>query len=216
MQKILILLCLFALPLSVFAQLSVGIRGGYATSSYSYQASASNRSISVDGIGAPTFALVMEYFNSKNAGVELNFQHLTLGFRQFNSANALNQTELTYLKMPFLASFFAGRSGRFQLKAGPHLGFLLKAEDLERQYSGSNPRELPTFGSTADDPNKLMYGITVGAGISKLFGKSTISGEARFAYDFTNPESKGRVFDMRSTNIEFSLAYLFRIKERKE
>lgn len=207
---------LLALPLSALAQLSVGIRGGYATSSYSYQATASTRSTSVDGIGAPTFGVVVEYFNSKNAGIELNIQQLTLGFRQFNGDGELNQTELTYLKMPLLASFFAGRSGRFQLKFGPHLGYLLKAVDVTREYSGATPPEVPTYGGASDDPNRFMYGITAGAGLSKLFGKSTISGEVRFAYDFTNPESQDRIFDMNSTNLEFTLAYLFRIKEKKE
>ncbi|MBN7809353.1 PorT family protein [Algoriphagus sp. H41] len=215
MNKILFALLLLAMPLGAFAQLSVGIRGGYATSSYSYQGTSSTRSTSVDGIGAPTFAFVVEYFSSKNAGVELNLQQLTLGFRQFNADEKLNHTELTYLKAPFLASFFAGRSGRFQIKFGPHLGYLLKAEDISREYSGATPPELPTYGGAGDSPNKLMYGLTAGAGISKLFGKSTISGEVRFAYDFTNPEGQDRIYDMNSTNLEFTLAYLFRIKEWK-
>jgi hypothetical protein len=215
MTKILPIVFLLALPLTAFAQLSVGIRGGYATSSYSYQGTSSTRSRSVDGIGAPTFALVVEYFNAKNAGVELNLQQLTLGFRQADDDEKLNHTELTYLKVPLLASFFAGRSGRFQVKMGPHLGYLLKAQDVTREFSGATPPELPTYGGSSDSPNKLMYGLTAGAGISKLFGKSTISGEVRFSYDFTNPESKDRVFDMSSTNLEFTLAYLFRISERK-
>jgi hypothetical protein len=104
MLKTFIVVTLLALPMAAFAQLSVGVRGGYATSSYSYQATASNRSTSVDGIGTPTFALVVEYFNSKNAGIELNLQQLTLGFRQVNGEDELNQTDLTYLKMPLLAS----------------------------------------------------------------------------------------------------------------
>lgn len=207
-------LCLF--PAWAWAQLSVGIRGGIATSSYSYQATGGTRSRSVEGIAAPTYALVVEYFNSKNAGVELNVQQITLGFRQFSATEQLNQTEFTYLKIPFLASIFAGRSGRFQIKAGPHLGMLTSVKDVVRSYSGATPKELPTFGQAADSPNKLMYGITAGAGISKLFGKSTLSAEARFAYDFTNPESQNRIFDMNSTNLEFTLAYLFRVKERKE
>ncbi len=121
MFRILFVLILLVLPFGAYAQLSVGIRGGYATSSYSYQATASTRSASVDGIGAPTFAFVLEYFNSKNAGIELNVQQLTLGFRQFSIEEELNHTELTYLKFPLLASFFVGKSGRFQIKVGPHL-----------------------------------------------------------------------------------------------
>lgn len=215
MQKFLVFSFLLLLPLGALAQLSVGIRGGYATSSYSYQPLASTRSRSVDGIGAPTFAFVAEYFNSKNAGLELNIQHITIGFRQVNDNEEVNQTEFSYLKVPLLASFFAGRSGRFQIKFGPHLGYLLQAKDIARGFNDASPPEIPTYGGLGDMPNKLMYGITAGAGISKLFGKSTISGEVRFAYDFTNPESQDRIFDMNSTNLEFTLAYLFRIKERK-
>ena len=214
MNKALILFLFVLLPSLGWAQLSVGVRGGYATSTYSYQATAGTRSRSVDGISAPTFALVFEYFDSKNAGVELNVQQLILGFAQVNDAGQVNQTEFTYLKVPFLASIFAGRSGRFQIKFGPHLGFLTEAKDLKREYSGALPKELPTFGQVGDTPNTRMYGLTAGAGISKLFGKSTLSAEARFAYDFTNPESQDRIFDMSSTNLELTLAYLFRIKER--
>lgn len=216
MNKSILVLFFFLLSSASWAQLSIGIRGGYATSSYSYQATAGNRSTSVDGIGAPTFSIVVEYFNAKNAGIELNAQYLTLGYRQFNEEGDLNQTEFNYIKFPLLASFFAGRSGRIQIKVGPHLGQLRDASDVSREYSGGNPPELPTFGQPGDNPNKFMYGITAGGGISKLFGKSTFSAEVRFAYDFTNPESQDRVFDMRSTNLEFTLAYLFRVKERKD
>jgi len=207
---------LFLLPGIAFAQLSIGIRGGLSSSSYSYQATAGTRVKKVEGIAAPTFAVVLEYFDSKNAGVELNIQQLTLGFAQVSDAGKVNQTEFTYLKFPILASIFAGRSGRFQIKFGPHFGLLRQVEDLTREYSGATPKELPTFGKPSDAPNKRMYGLTGGAGISKLFGKSTLSAEARFAYDFTNPESQDRIFDMSSTNLEFTLAYLFRVKERKQ
>ena len=209
-------LILFLLPGIAFAQLSIGIRGGLSSSSYSYQATAGTRVKKVEGVAAPTFAVVVEYFDSKNAGVELNIQQLTLGFAQVNDAGKVNQTEFTYLKFPMLASIFAGRSGRFQIKFGPHFGLLRQVQDLTREYSGATPKELPTFGQPADAPNKRMYGLTGGAGISKLFGKSTLSAEARFGYDFTNPESQDRVFEISSTNLEFTLAYLFRVKERKQ
>uniref|UniRef100_UPI00404768DD outer membrane beta-barrel protein n=1 Tax=Algoriphagus sp. TaxID=1872435 RepID=UPI00404768DD len=196
MAKLFFWAILFFLPAIAMAQLSLGIRGGVTTSSYSYQATAGTR--------------------SKNAGVELNVQQLTLGFVQVNDAGKVNQTEFTYLKFPVLASIFAGRSGRFQVKFGPHFGVLRRVEDLSREYSGAIPKELPTYGQPADVPNKRMYGLTGGAGISKLFGKSTLAAEVRFAYDFTNPESQDRIFEMSSTNLEFTLAYLFRIKERKQ
>lgn len=199
------------------AQTSIGIRGGYATSSYSYRPSPNNRPVSVEGLGKPTFALVFEHFNAKNAGLEVNFQLLSIGFSQINEPEEgelfTNETQFDYLKVSILSSFFLGRSGRFQIKIGPHLGYLLQAKDIKREFSDATPSELPTFGNPGDNPRKVMYGLTAGAGISKLFGKSTISGEVRFAYDFTNPDSQDRIFDMSSTNLEFTLAYLFRIRE---
>lgn len=203
---------------AALAQTSVGIRGGYSTSTYSYRPTPSTRATSVDGIGAPTFTLVFEHFNAKNAGIEVNLQFLRIGFSQIEEESdpvKTNETQFDYLKVPILSSFFIGRSGRFQIKAGPHLGYMHQAKDITREYADATPPELPTFGGASDKPRKIMYGLTAGAGISKLFGKSTISGEVRFSYDFTNPEGNERIFDMSSTNLEFTLAYLFRVRDSK-
>lgn len=202
-----------------YAQTSVGIRGGYTTSSYSYRATPATRARSVPGIGRQTFALVFEHFNAKNAGIEINFQYLSIGFAQPNGDTApilINETEFSYLKMPLLSSFFLGKSGRFQIKVGPHFGYLLNAKDIRREFENSNGGILPPFGGVDNNPKKLMYGLTAGAGISKLFGKSTLAAEVRFAYDFTNPENMDRVFEISSTNLEFTLAYLFQVKGLKK
>lgn len=219
MNRVLLTSIFILASFAALAQTSVGIRGGYTTSTYSYRSTPSTRGISVDGIGAPTFALVFEHFNAKNAGIEVNLQFLRIGFTQFSDEDIepvlVNETQFDYIKIPMLSSFFIGRSGRFQIKAGPHLGYMLQAKDIQREFSDATPAEIPAYGGADDKPRKIMYGLTAGAGISKLFGKSTLAGEVRFGYDFTNPEGQDRIFDMSSTNLEFTLAYLFRIRESK-
>lgn len=219
MNRMILGLILLISSFSLNAQTSIGIKGGYTTSSFSYIPALNIRSQSVEGLSAPTFAFVFEHFNAKNAGIEVNIQYLSTGFNQniTDEEGVLftNETELNYLKLPMLASFFVGRSGRFQIKFGPHLGYLLSAKDVTREIIDSTIPEIPTYGGSDDNPKRLMYGLSAGAGISKLFGKSTISGEVRFGYDFTNPESQERIFDLNFTTLEFSLAYLFRIKEGK-
>ncbi|MBN3520680.1 PorT family protein [Algoriphagus lutimaris] len=219
MNRIILVLVLVISSFSLKAQTSIGIKGGYTTSSFSYIPSLNIRSISVDGLSAPTFAFVFEHFNAKNAGIELNIQYLSTGYSQnitdTEGAILTNETQLDYLKVPMMASFFVGRSGRFQIKFGPHLGYLLSANDIQRNIVDSSPPEIPTYGGADDNPKKLMYGLSAGAGISKLFGKSTIAGEVRFGYDFTNPESQERIFDLNFTTLEFTLAYLFQIKDAK-
>jgi hypothetical protein len=86
------------------AQTSIGLRGGFGSSSITYQPVPSSRRIDVPGISAPTFAFVIEHFSAKNAGVELNIQYLSLGFRQENKNDPeqINETQFEYLKIPIL------------------------------------------------------------------------------------------------------------------
>lgn len=201
------------------AQSSIGIRGGYATSAYTYRPASNIRNEGVSGMRAPTFSLVLEHFTAKNAGLEANFQWIRTGFRQVNEDDSLlpeNHTEFDYLKIPVLASFYAGKSGRFQIKFGPHVGYLMSARDVRREFSGASIPEIPTYGGAEDKPRRFMYGLNAGAGVSKLLGKSTLGAEIRLSYDFTNPESQGRIFDMNFTTIEMGLTYLFRVREEKK
>jgi hypothetical protein len=216
MQKLLagfLFLVLFGFS-EAWAQTSIGIRGGISSSSIRYRYEAGRAEVRAGGITAPTFALVIEHFASKNAGIQIEFQKITLGYTQSNELNQTNISEWDYLKVPFLANFYAGNSGRFHIKLGPHFGYMLQARDVQREFVGDNTN-LPTYGGPSDDPNRLMYGITVGAGLSKLFGKSTLEGDFRFSYEFGRPERQDRIFDMNSTNIEITLTYMFQFLKKK-
>ena len=217
MQKLIfsiMVLALLVLPVMVQGQTSFGIRGGYSVSSMSYRYSSGRPAVSTSGISAPTFAFVMEHFAGKNAGIQIEVQYLTLGFTQTDTILiGTNRTEMNYLKMPVLSNFYVGRGGRFHIKLGPHFGYLLNATDVQREFEG--PLFLPTYGGRRDKPRKFMYGLTAGAGLSSLFGKSTIEGDLRFSYEFGRPETQDRIFDMTSTNIEFTLTYLFQVAKTK-
>lgn len=197
-----------------FAQTSFGIRGGYSSSNITYRYEAGRPPIRTSGITAPTFAFVVEHFSNKNAGIQIELQYLKLGFTQEDELTmAVNQSEWEYLKVPFLSNFYAGRGGRFHIKLGPHFGYLLNATDIQRNFEGITV--LPTYGGPSDDPRRFMYGLTGGAGLSKLFGKSTLEGDVRFSYEFGRPEGQDRIFDMNSTNIEVTLTYLFQVAKTK-
>lgn len=195
------------------AQTSIGVRGGFSSSNYSYRPEPGRSVVRVGGIVDPTYAFVFEQFLAKNAGVQLEFQFLKLGYTQEDTLERVNQTELEYIKIPLLSNFYFGNKGRFHIKVGPHFGYLLNANDIRREYEG--PNLLPTYGRPDDAPNKIMYGLTGGAGLSKLFGKSTLAADLRFSYEFGRPENQNRIFDMNSTNLELTLSYLFQIIKPK-
>ncbi|WP_373495285.1 outer membrane beta-barrel protein [Aquiflexum sp.] len=196
------------------AQTSFGIRGGYSSSNITYRHAPGRPPIRTSGITAPTFAFVLEHFGNKNAGIQIELQYLKLGYTQEDELTlAVNQSEWDYLKVPFLSNFYAGRGGRFHIKLGPHFGYLMNATDTQRNFEG--PTIMPTYGGLQDDPRKFLYGLTAGAGLSKLFGKSTLAGDVRFSYEFGRPEKQDRIFDMNSTNIEITLTYLFQVAKSK-
>ncbi|WP_425437976.1 porin family protein [Mongoliibacter ruber] len=207
-------LLLTALPLLAEAQTSVGVRGGVSLSSLSYRYALGRPVQFSDGISAQTYSFVIEHFGQKNAGVQFELQYITLGYSQENDQLMVNRTEMDYLKMPLLSNFYFGRSGRFHIKLGPHLGYLLNARDVTREFDVEEV-ELPTYGQAGDDPKRLMYGLSLGAGISKLFGKSTLAADGRFSYEFGDPESQDRIFDLNTTTIEITLTYLFQIRKGK-
>lgn len=209
-----ILLFLLFSPFLAEAQTSVGFRGGVSLSSLSYRYALGRPIQFSDGITAQTYSFVVEHFGEKNAGLQFELQYITLGYNQENDQLLVNRTELDYLKMPLLSNFYFGRSGRFHIKLGPHLGYLLNARDVTREFE-VDVVELPTYGQAGDDPKRLMYGLSLGAGISKLFGKSTLAADGRFSYEFGEPESQNRIFDLNTTTIEITLTYLFQIRKAK-
>ena len=198
-----------AISLEVHAQTSAGIRGGVSISNVSYRPTIASMDYSVPGISTPTFSVVIEQFFAKHAGAQIEFQFITTGYEGTDTLNTGNETHFEYIKIPLLSNFYFGNTGRFHIKMGPHFGYLMEAKDVSRVIEGE--LLIPTYGQPGDEPKKLMYGLTAGVGISKLFGKSTLQGEVRYSYEFGRPESRNRIFDINFTNLEFTLAYLFQV-----
>lgn len=211
---ILLIFVITCLSNNVFSQISIGFRGGITSSSVTYRYQLGRSAVNTDGIRDFTYAFVIEYFGQKNAGLQLEIQSITLGYTQENDSLGINQSEWNYLKVPILSNFYFGNRGRFHIKIGPHFGYLLNAVDVSREFENP-PTGLPTYGQEGDDPNRFMYGLNLGAGLSNLFGKSTLAGDIRLAYEFGRLESQDRIFDMNSTTLEISLTYLFLIRKRK-
>lgn len=208
-MKLVGLIALIFIALGVQAQTSIGFKGGYTTSSGSYRITLGSFPRSLTGVTAPTYSFIIEQFFDKNAGAQIEFQFLTTGYAATDTINIGNEARFDYLKVPILSNFYLGNSGRFHIKLGPHIGYLLRAREISRPMEGN--LVIPTYGRPEDDPNRIMYGLTGGVGLSKLFGRHTVQAEARFSYEFGRPESQNRIFDLNFTQLEFTLAYLFMV-----
>src|SRR5690554_6730330 len=94
----------------VKAQTSIGFRGGVSQSSVSYRPSIASVTYKVPGVKLPVYGLVVEQFFSKNAGAQIEFQLLTLGYTGTDTLNTGNETHFDYLKIPLLSNFYLGNT----------------------------------------------------------------------------------------------------------
>lgn len=210
------LLLIVSAVTEIQAQTSVGVRAGFSSSNVTYRSRPGTPPIRTGDILAPTYSLVIEQFFSDNAGAQLEIQWLTHGFSEQDTLGNINESRLNYVKVPLLSNFYIGNKNRFHIKMGPHFGMLLNASDISRTHETNEFgfAAMPRYGREADDPQRFMYGLTGGVGLSRLLGRNTIQAELRFGYEFGRPESMERVFDMNFTNLELTLSYLFAVIRR--
>ncbi|HSJ69083.1 MAG TPA: porin family protein [Anditalea sp.] len=198
------------------AQTSIGVKAGYSSSNVTYRSRPGTPPRRTGDVLAPTYSLVIEQFFSNNAGAQLEVQWLTHGYAEQDTLGNINESRLNYLKIPLLSNFYIGNKNRFHIKMGPHFGMLLNAQDIVRTHETNDLglAAMPMYGREADAPQRFMYGLTGGVGLSRLLGRNTIQAELRFGYEFGRPESLERVFDMNFTNLELTLSYLFAVIKR--
>lgn len=201
---------------TLHAQTSIGVRAGISSSTVGYRSLPGTPVRRTGDVRAPTYSFVLEQFFSDNAGAQIEVQWLTHGYSEADTLGNINESRLDYLKVPFLANFYMGNNNRFHIKMGPHFGLLMNASDIARTFETNDLGHpaMQMYGREMDQPQRIMYGLTGGVGLSRLLGKHTIQAEIRFAYEFGRPESQDRIFDMNFTNLELTLSYLFAVIRR--
>ncbi|WP_164675177.1 outer membrane beta-barrel protein [Anditalea andensis] len=217
MLKILLSLSLLLFVIAdMQAQTSLGVRAGYSSSNVSYRSAPGAPPRRTGDVLTPTYSFVIEQFFADNAGVQLEVQWLTHGYAEQDTLGNVNESRLNYMKVPVLSNFYIGNKNRFHIKMGPHFGMLLNASDIRRTHETNDLGlpSMPQYGRETDAPQRFMYGLTGGVGLSRLLGRNTVQAELRFGYEFGRPEGLDRVFDMNFSSLELTLSYLFAVIRR--
>jgi hypothetical protein len=211
----LIILCFFALPTLLSAQLELGFRAGL------------NMSEATDLRATNGDLIKAAQLNGINAGIFANIQlgsimalqpEITFSQKGFiaswDGSDSSSTLNTSYLDMPVMVEvgFAVGKKIRVFANAGPNVSYLIKAE--EEFYNALNNETITTeYNFEVESLERLDLGVNFGGGISLRMKRWKYTLDARYnmglkeimasedAMDFVN-NAKHRV-----TNISVGISY---------
>lgn len=170
-------------------------------------------------------ACTFRYAEEKLFGLAAELGYTTRGWKEdFQESPLKYSRSLTYITLPLMTHInFGGRRGKCFFNLGPEFCYMI-ASHISANFDYSNPGpdvqwpERNRMTEQLDMPvaNRFDYGITAGVGGEfYITPRQSITLEVRYYFGLGNifRSSKADVFSAsRSTSIEASVGYYFRIK----
>ncbi len=166
--------------------------------------------------------LNFRYIEEKHFGfiVEANWEQR--GWKEdFEDLPYSYSRTVNYIQIPFLAHIYFGNRGKFFIKAGPSISFVL-SESTSANFDYNNVGNISdldshiTYQYALPVHQKVDYGISGGIGGEfSINPHNSLYLDARFYYGLANILKSGRTEPVRGSNgmtISLSLGYWFRLK----
>ena len=202
------------------ARLSAGVRGGVTLARQDLSPSVPQRFV-MGSTGAVTF----RYTEEKLFGLVAEFGWVQRGWEEdFEESPLRYSRKLTYLTLPVMTQIiFGGRRAKCFINLGPEFSYMIGEKiDANFNYNDLSPvtdwpeRKRMTEQLGMKIANKFDYCITGGIGVEfYVQPRHSITLEGRYYFGLGNifKASKADTFSAsRSTSIEISLGYNFRLK----
>ena len=211
----LIILCLFALPTLLSAQLELGFRAGLNMSEATDLRATNGdliKAAQLNGINAGIFANIqLGSIMALQPEVTFSQKGFTATWDGSDSSSTLNTS---YLDMPMMVEvgFAVGKKFRFFANAGPNVSYLIKAE--EELYNASNNETTTTeYNFEVESLERLDIGVNFGGGISLRMKRWKYTLDARYNMGLkeimASEDAMGFVNNAkhRVTNISVGISY---------
>lgn len=228
LRHLLVAVATVAMPLTLKAQreyspnFSIGGRAGATLSSIAFTPEVHQKM--VQGL---TMGITARYTEERYFGLIGEVNITQRGWREDfarDDAPDFNYSRtLTYVQIPLLTHIYFGpRKVKFFFNLGPEVGFMIN-DKIDANFDYNNYASIEGFPQgyrtneqlKMDIQNKFDYGIAGGAGVEFFINRrNSILLEGRYYFGLGNifGASKRDYFaSSRSTSIEVTLAYLFRV-----
>lgn len=168
----------------LFAQIFVGVKGGYSVSTMEFTPVEDNKRLLDGGLD---YGLTFKYYNAKHVGFQGELYITHRGYRlpiDENDPKILFKRINTYIELPIFLQFRLNlKLVYLHVNAGPFISYLISAEE-GNNTTGSYVMKDVNFNVLRD--NRVDYGLMGGAGLSHDFSWGTIQAEIRIGYGFGN------------------------------
>ena len=133
-------------------------------------------------------------------------------------------TQMNYLEIPVLGKFMFGSDDiNFFINAGPYAAYMMGGkhmaefggDDLSTEIDFDYPDQHPLFpNNNREKPNRMDFGLAVGAGLGINAGPGTFNLEARYGFGFNDiteyeKERPNGIPKATHRNLGISVGYLF-------
>jgi len=218
-------LCIMAITLKVFAQIDVGLKGGFHVSQVLFEPSTG---LNFDFLTGIETGMAVKVSANPNVGLqaELNFSQKgwVENFSRGNDPeNLINLTRTqtyryNYLQVPILTHIYVGgKRVKVFMNLGPHFALLMGTDSTSSDDLLED--DIAAYVYDSGTAVNFEYGVTAGAGISVTIGKGTFQLEGRLTQglnNIINRDSENAPTASLNQLFGVSLTYFYRLKNRPE
>ena len=209
--RVIALTLILVLPVEIYSQIDIGIKGGYGYSRYFFQSEITQGFLPVYNGG-----VLFQYLNDKKLGIQSSIEFTQKGWDEITINEGHAKFKMDFVQLEFLSLFKLSskkENGLF-LKFGPYFAYSFNSEYSE---SGNTDTLTLDYDSLLTSYNKIDYGLRFGVSYKLKLQNGGLQLELLYAqglYNILERDPAG-IFQSINQSLFINLAYTFTLGRRE-
>jgi len=209
--RVVALALVLVLPVEIYSQIDIGIKGGYGYNRYFFQKEMTQGFLPVYNGG-----ILFQYLNDKKLGIQSSIEFTQKGWDEITVNKGHAKFKMDFVQLDFLSLFKLSskkENGLF-LKFGPYFAYSFNSEFTE---SGNTDTLTLNYDSLLTNYSKIDYGLRLGVSYKLRLKNGSLELELLYAqglYNILERDPAG-IFQSINQSLFINLAYTFTLGRRE-
>ena len=209
--RVIALSLILVLPVEIYSQIDIGIKGGYGYSRYFFQSEITQGFLPVLNGG-----ILFQYLDNKKLGIQSSIEFTQKGWDEITVDQGNAKFKMDFVQFEALSLFKLSRkkeNGLF-FKFGPYFAYSFNSEYSE---SGNTDTLTLNYDSLLTSYNKIDYGLKIGVSYKLQVQNGSLQLELLYAqglYNILERDPAG-IFQSINQSLFINLAYTFTLGRRE-